>query len=187
MPENSVAQRYAVAMIEVADELGIIEQVGSDLGGFADLVEAHDGLLKAAFSNPGFSVEERRAVLDDLLPKLEAHGTTANFLRLVNDKGRLGLAEEIAEAFGELADAKAGRIRVTVETAEPMTPQVQAEVQAALARATGKDVILRTQVVPELIAGLVARVDGKVYDSSLRTRLQSLKQALIASPLVAEA
>ena len=88
---------------------------------------------------------------------------------------------------GELADAKAGRIRVTVETAEPMTPQVQAEVQAALARATGKDVILRTQVVPELIAGLVARVDGKVYDSSLRTRLQSLKQALIASPLVAEA
>jgi F-type H+-transporting ATPase subunit delta len=187
MPENSVAQRYAVAMIEVADELGIIEQVGGDLNDFADLVEAHDGLLKSSFSNPGFTVDERRAVLDALIPRLEVHAMTANFLRLVNDKSRLSLAEDIAEAYGGLADQKAGRVKVLVETAEPLTPQVHAEVQAALAKSTGKQVTLRTKVVPSLIAGLVVRVDGKVYDSSLRTRLDNLKQALISSPAVGEA
>ncbi|MFT4623655.1 MAG: F-type H+-transporting ATPase subunit delta [Myxococcota bacterium] len=182
MPENSVAKRYAVAMIEVAEELGAIEQVGRDLSAFASMVEAHEGMLKAAFVNPAFTVDERRGVLEALLPRLEAHPTTLSFLRLVNDKHRLGLAQAIADSYAHLADAKAGRVRVTVETAEPMTPQIQAEVEAALTRTTGKQVILRTEVVPELIAGLVARVDGKVYDSSLRTRLQNLKQALMTSP-----
>ncbi len=187
MPDSSVASRYAVAMIEVAEESGVIEQVGKDLANFTAMVEAHDGMLLAAFSNPSIRKKERHAVLEDLLPRLNAHHLTGNFLRLVNEKNRLGITSHITTAYHDLAYDLAGRIKVIVETAEPMSPPVEAEVQEALARTTGKRVILRTVVDPALIGGLVARIGGKVYDSSIRTRLENIRQVLIRSQVPGQA
>jgi F-type H+-transporting ATPase subunit delta len=93
----------------------------------------------------------------------------------------------IAQAYRAQADERAGRVKVSVTTAEPMSPQIEAEVRTALEASTGKTVTLEAHVDPDLIGGMVARVGGKVYDSSIRTRLLDIRQSLIVSRSPAEA
>ncbi len=181
MPEISVARRYAQAMIDVAAEADAVERIGDDLKRFVTLLDAHDGQLRAAMCTPVFTVEERSAVLDALLPRLDAHPLAASFLRLANDKRRLPIIDDIAATYASLANARAGRVSVTVSTAEPMSPQIELAVKDAMARVTGKEVLLDSSVDASLIGGMVARVGGKVYDSSIRTRLEGIKVALLRS------
>jgi len=180
MPVSPVARRYAQAMIEVAAEVDAVDTVSNDLQRFVALLDANDGQLRDALCSPVFTTEERGAVLSELLPRLSLHEMAANLLRLVNDKGRFAAMPDIAEAFLTFADDRAGRQQVHVTTAEPMTPQVEAEVRSALEKATGKTVRLSTKVDPTLLGGLIAKVGGTVYDSSIRTRLEQLKHTLIA-------
>lgn len=187
MADTTAAKRYAQAMIEVAAEADAIDKIGADLAGFAALMNEHDGLLGDALRSPVFTAEERRSVLDGVLPKLDLHPLSANLLNLTNDKGRLGLVDQIARAYGDLADERAGRLRVIVQTAEPLTKKLEEEIRKALAAATGKQIVLQTEVEPQLIGGMVARVGGKVYDSSIRTRLQQIKGALLSSAPTAQA
>jgi F-type H+-transporting ATPase subunit delta len=178
MALHPVARRYAQALIEVAQESGAVEQVSNDLHRFAHLLDAHGGMLGDALRSPVFTTEEREAVLNDLLPRLGLHPLTRNVLRLANDKHRFAVIADIAHAFEALADEAAGRQAATVITAEPMSPQVEAEVRAALERSTGKTIRLTTKVDPSLLGGMVAKIGGVVYDASIKSRLERLKQNL---------
>ena len=80
--------------------------------------------------------------------------------------------------YDQLADKHNGRVRVSVTTAEALTPALESEIRAALEQTTGKTVLVDHTIDPSLIGGMIARVGGTVYDSSLRTRLASLKHAL---------
>jgi F-type H+-transporting ATPase subunit delta len=180
MAHDIVARRYAQALIEVAAEFSAVEAIGQDLHRLSSLLDAHGGILREALSSPVFTAEERSGVLEALMPRMSLHPLTANLMRLANEKGRLRALPAIAEAYGELADLAAGRQRVEVITAEPMSPQVEAEVRAALERSTGKIVRLSTKVDASLIGGMVAKVGGTVYDSSIRNRLEQLKSSLFA-------
>ncbi len=187
MPEHSVARRYAEALIDVASEAKAADQVGTDLIAFTALLDAGDGQLRHALCTPLFSSAERSAVIDDLLPKLKLHQLTNNFLQLVNTKGRMAVVGDIAEVYGRLADERAGRIKVFVTTAEPMSDAMAAEVKDAMSKTTGKDVIIEASVDASLIGGMIAKVGGKVYDSSIRSRLAQIKQQLIHAQTVAQA
>lgn len=187
MPDIGVARRYASAMIEVAAEAGAIERVGSDLDRFVALLAAGEGALRDALCTPVFTVEERERVLQTLMPRLDLHPLTRNLLLLANQKRRLPLIDAIARAYRDRADERAGRARVQVTTADPLTPPLEAEIRAAMERLTGKQVVLELQVDPSLIGGLVARVGSKVYDSSIRTRLQNLKLSLLHAQVPGQA
>ena len=184
MADATIARRWAVALLALASEDNAVDQVGDDLERFLDLVEANGGAAGAALGSPVFTVDERRRVLDALIPSLGLHPHAANLLRLVNDKRRVPLVRDIVASYRDLADARAGRARVTVETAEPLTPDLEREVRAALESVTRKQVVLRSVVRPELIGGLVARVGDTVYDSSVRTHLARIRQALLTSQIL---
>jgi F-type H+-transporting ATPase subunit delta len=178
-----IARRYAQAMAEVAESEGAIDTVGRDLERFAALMSADGGALGEALASPVFTSDERRAVLEQLLPRLGLHPLTANLLHVVNDKRRFPLMSAISTAFRDLADERAHRTRISVQTAAPLTADLEREVREAFERVTRKQVILTTEVRPELIGGLVAKVGDTVYDSSIRTRLEQMKQALLAAPV----
>lgn len=187
MANRSVARRYARAFIDLAEEQGAVEEVGADLDRALAAVRAEGDLLFAALSNPVFTLPERRAVLMQVLPRLELRKPTQNLLQLLLDKRRFGLLPELVEIYRGYADDKARRVRVLVTTAEPLTPQLETEVRAALEQMTGKEVVMDTRVKPELIGGMVARVGDTVYDASVRTRLQNIKQRLLSARTPAEA
>lgn len=183
MGDRTIARRYATAFIEVAAERDAVDQLLGDLERLAELVVAHDGMLLHVLSNPVFLVEERRNVLVEALKRAKAVSLTRNLAHLMLDKNRLASLPEVLEAYREMADARSGRARVLVETAEALSPQLEAEVRASLEQVTGKKVILDVSVNPDLIGGMVARVGGKVYDASVRARLEQLRQTLLRTPI----
>lgn len=187
MADRTVARRYAKAFIELARETGEVDALLGDLQRVGELVGSNGGELLGALSNPVFTVEERKAVLGAILPRANVRPMTRNLLMLLLDKGRFQDFSAVLSVYSDMADEQASRQRVTVETAEPLTPQLEAEVRASLERVTGKAVILDTVVNPDLIGGMVARVGSKVYDASVRARLEDIRTRLIRAQVPAEA
>lgn len=187
MANSTVARRYAKAFLELAQDVGEVDRLGKDLSTMLAVSNIENGLVTQVLANPVFTREERLTVLDAILPKLNLHQLTSNLLHLLVERGKFAALPAIAELYASAADEAAGRMRVRVETAEPLTPQLEAEIKAALEKTTGREVLIDPVVEPALIGGMVARVGSKVYDSSLRTRLQQIKQELMNARVPAEA
>ncbi|MCO4744279.1 MAG: ATP synthase F1 subunit delta [Proteobacteria bacterium] len=184
MANLATARRWAQAFLDLAAEEGKIDAMGAELASAWSLFE---GDATNALSNPVFTQDERRKALDALIAKGKISGLTANLLRLMLEKGRFGLLGDVAAVYRENADERAGRVRVVVETAFPLTPQLEGEIRSSLEKVTGRSVVLEPLVDPSLIGGLVARVGSKVYDASVRTRLRDLSHRLTSSQVPAEA
>ena len=184
---QTVSLRYAKALFDLADKAKQTEEVASELSTLNSALQSDEGQLFGALCNPVFTIEERQAVLGLILDKLKTGGLTTNLARLLLDKGRIANLPAIASAYQAQADDRTGRINVTVETAEPLSAQLEGEIRAALEGTTKKSVILNTTINSELIGGMVVRVGSKVYDASIRNKLDRLKQHLLSSPLTAEA
>lgn len=177
MTEGSVARRYARALLDLAREGGLLDRVDADLNAF---VAATAGDLGVVLSNPVFTPSERTAVLDAVLPRLALDPLTVTFLRLVLDKDRMGAIADIHRAYRALADVEANRVRATVTTAAAIDAATERQVVDALSAATGKTVVVTTKVDPSLLGGMVAQVGSRVYDASLRSRLEQLQLSLAA-------
>ena len=132
MPDTAIAQRYALALMEIADEANAIDQVLADMEHFSALLAAEDGMLAQVFANPGVTKEEREGLLQAMFGLFKPHDLSRNALALLNLKGRLGNCESITNAFRGLADERAGRVSVLVETAEPLTPELELEIHLQL-------------------------------------------------------
>ena len=183
MAEIVIARRYAGALMELAreEDAALVDTLNDDLNTAVQVLRLGDNQLLHALCHPGITLAERKGVLNAVLAleKLSLHAFVANILRLMLDKGRFGLVPNMAEAYQELADAHAGRIRALVTTARPLDAALAAEVKAALENSTGKTIIMQTEVDPSLIGGMVAKVDTKVYDASMRSQLHKLKTQLL--------
>lgn len=187
MPDMAVADRYAKALIQLGQESGLTETFVGDLKNFSGLLENPE--LLAALSHPAFGLGERMNVLNKVLELVPMHTHSANFTRIVLEKGRFGNMPGIIDAYNKRADALAGRVRAVVTTATPLSSVLEKEVAAALAAVTNKSVMVESKVDPLIIGGVIAEVEGRIIDASLRTRMLKLRQSLLnASPdLVAEA
>jgi F-type H+-transporting ATPase subunit delta len=187
MADASLARRYARALVELGQQHDQIDRLGGDLASFQQTLDLGGGLLRSALENPGVPSVQKRAVLDAVLEKADYHLVVSNFLRLLIDKGRFLHLTAMVGAYGDMADELAGRVRATVHTAQPLDANMQAEVQSTLASATGAEVVVTWAVDPSLIGGLVAKIGDKVIDASVRTRLETMKHALVAGSTTAEA
>ncbi len=183
MTEGSIGRRYAKALFGLAVDDGTVDAVGAELEALLAAATANDGQVMAVMVNPGFTSPERRAVLDAVIPRLSLSPVVTNFVHLVLDKDRFAALPNIAREYRALADEAANRVRATVITAAPATPALQASVSRALGAATGKNVIVEMQVDPNLLGGMVARVGSKLYDASLRTRLEEIQVTLATTAL----
>lgn len=176
MVEGSVARRYARALLDLGRESKCVDRFGEDLQRFVDA--AQKGNLLEVLANPVYTQAERRGVLDTVLPSANLDGTVVNFLRLLLDKNRFGALTAITQAYGELADQEAGRVRAVVTSATKLNKTELERVRKALSEATGRTVVVEAVVDPTLLGGMTARVGGRVYDASLRTRLERLQLSL---------
>jgi F-type H+-transporting ATPase subunit delta len=187
MADTNAARRYARALIGMATEDGVDEVVQQELQRFVGAMSGDGRELRQVLCSPVFTAEERTAVLGAVLPRLSIGRGTAQFLRLLSDRGRMDVIDEVLRLYTAAMDERAGRVRVQVSTTEPMSPQLEHVIRATFERSTGKKVILEASIDANLIGGVVARLGDRVYDASLRTRLEDLRRRLINAPAVPEA
>ena len=174
---GSIARRYAKALFDLAVEQGKVESWSQSLSSLKQAVEASPE-LREVLVNPIYSKEQRRAIGRKLAAALRLDAEPANLLFLLGDRNRLGYLAGVADMFGELADAKLGRLRAHVTSAVALDPASAQAIADKLARATKAEVILDRGIDPALLGGVVARVGSFTYDGSLRSQLEQLRRAL---------
>jgi F-type H+-transporting ATPase subunit delta len=174
---SGIAGRYASALFELAAEARQIPAVGADLKRFGALIGGSDDLRRLVKS-PAYSAGEQTAAVTALLAKAKIGGLTANFIKLVASKRRLFAVEGMIEAFGALADDRAGVVKAEVTVAQPLSDKNRKAVAEALNAVTGKKVSVAEKVDPAIIGGIVVKLGSRMVDSSVRTKLNSLKIAM---------
>lgn len=170
-----VAKTYAEALLAVAEERNASDEVGDELKALAS---SDDVVLATFFGTPAIN----RVRKDEVIAKAFDGKTTplvADFLRLLNKKGRLGLLRLIAAAYRNLQDAKANRARVLVESAAPLSEKQLDDLRATLGGILSKTAVVVTKVNPDLIGGLIVHVGDKVFDTSVRTKLFNVRTQLL--------
>jgi F-type H+-transporting ATPase subunit delta len=178
MVNVSIARRYARALLEVASETRSLDEVTSQISGFAKVLQQNQDLADILL-NPAFTRAQRSSVVEALLKATGGVSpAVANLMRLLVDRGRLGYLPDIARVFLEMADARAGRVRGKVTSAVELSPETVTRIEQALERITQRDVVLERKVDPKVLGGVAAQVGSVVYDGTLRTQLEDLKRTL---------
>ena len=174
---SSVAGRYAAALFELADSEGALERVERDLGLISRMIEASADLQRLVRS-PAFSADEQSKALAALLARAGISGLTANFAGVVIRNRRLFALQDMIQAFGALLADRRGEITADVVSARPLDEAQVASLKTTLNSSTGRDVRIDMRVDPTLLGGLTVQVGSRMIDSSIRTKLNSLKLAM---------
>lgn len=177
MSSGPIAKRYARAILELATEQGLAEQVGRELSEVAAAWEESPE-LRDLFTNPEYDADVRKRVLVELLERAAVTPLTRNSVLYIADRNRVLALPAIARVFNELSERAAGAVRAEVTSAAPLPEAYVAQLQRTLEQVTGKRVTIDRKTDPSLIAGVVTRVGDHVFDGSIRTRLNGLKESL---------
>lgn len=178
MSSETVSRRYAAALADVVAKTGETETVLDELKGWEDLI-ASNADLKNAFANPSINHQKKENVLEALIQKTAPARSTANFLRVLLMNGRLGELDSINDRFIHELEDRSGLVHGYVSSAHELSEDERAEMMANLEKVTGKKVRLDFDINKDLIGGVVARVGSTVYDNSVRTKLEHLKEQLL--------
>lgn len=174
---SGVAGRYATALFELALEQQALDQVATDLNRFNEALDAFEDLTRLVKS-PVFSADEQGRALAAILEELKIEGLTRNFLLLAAKNRRLFATPDMTRAFRAMLARHRGEMSASVTAASKLTDGQVTALKQALKAALGKEVMLEERVDPSLLGGLVVKVGSRMIDTSLRTRLNSLKVAM---------
>ncbi len=173
----NVGSRYAQALFDLASEQNEVAVVEADLKSLkAALADSRD--LRVLLGSPTFSAEDKAKGLVGIGAEAKFNMTTLKFLGLLASNGRAAALSEVIEAFARLSAAARGAVSAEVVTAVPLSADQAKGVQAALRQALGKDPEITTRVDPALLGGIKVKVGSRLFDASLRSKLDSLKFAL---------
>ncbi len=176
-PVSGVADRYAASLHDLAVEAGVVDKVEADLGAFERLL-AESADLTRMIRSPVFSADDQFKAISAITEKAGLSGLAGNFLRVVARNRRLFAVPAMIKAYRRIAAEARGEIAAEVTSAHALTAAQEAELKATLKSVAGKDVAFAVKVDPELLGGLVVRLGSRQIDTSLRTKLNSLKLAL---------
>jgi F-type H+-transporting ATPase subunit delta len=174
---SNIAKRYARAFFEIARTEKRYGEFYNELRRFSAVLR-ENGSLSEFLANPIFAQPDKKAVVESVLEKIRISPLTANFLKLLVDKRRMGILPDIEGCYRELMDNALKKVRVTVKTAFPLTGELSDRLQKGLEGLTGREVEMTVLEDPSLLGGIVVRVGDTLYDGSIRTQLNNIRNLL---------
>lgn len=175
--QASLAGRYASALFDLASEAGAVSAVESDLEKLeAALAESPD--LAALIRNPEIGRADAGKAMEAVSGLLSLSELTRKFVGVLAQNRRLSALPGMIKAFHTIAAAQRGEVTAEVASAHPLSDEQVSTLQEKLKAREGRTVKIKTRVDPELLGGLVVTIGSKRIDSSIRTRLNSLAQAM---------
>ena len=175
--ETGLAGRYALAILELAQEERAVEAIARDFATLKQLM-AESPELTRLIRAPVFSREEQAAGMNGVLHRMEAGPLTRRFILLLASKRRLFALPDIIRAYNGLVAKQKGEMSAQVTSARPLSDDEAAELKSILRSKLSKDVNLETRVDASLLGGLIVKVGSRMIDSSLRTKLNGLRLAM---------
>lgn len=177
--QSSLAGRYASALFELASEGGSVSAVETDLETLGRALSESDD-LRAATTNPQLSRGEQAQAVAAIAKHLKLSELTTNFMGVLAGNRRLSKLTDMIAAFKAIAAAQRGEVTATVTSAHPLSDDQIATLKQKLTAREGRTVMLSADVDPDLLGGLVVTIGSQRIDASIRTRLNSLSQAMKA-------
>ena len=174
---SGVSGRYATALFELARDEKSIDAVRADLDRFDALLN-DSADLKRLVRSPVFSADAQSKALTAVLDRAGITGVSANFLKVLTANRRLFAVADVIRAFRALVAKFKGEASADVTVAEALSDKNLDALKSALTSVTGKDVTLNVKVDSSIIGGLVLKLGSRMVDSSLRTKLNSIKHAM---------
>ena len=174
---SGMAGRYANALFELALDNKAVDAVKAELERFDGLV-AESADLARLVRSPVFSADTQAKALGAVLDKVGIGGLTAQFLKVVASNRRLFAVRDMIRAYRALVARHHGEVTAQITVAETLSDAHRAAITDALKSVTGKDVDLDVKVDPAIIGGLVVKLGSRMVDSSLRSKLNSIKHAM---------
>lgn len=178
MSVEVIARRYGTALADVVEKSGEVDKVKPELAAFGALIAANAD-LQAVFSNPAIAHAGKENVLEELIKKTKPSKTTANFLRVLLRNGRLTELAEINERFTDVLEERSGNVAAEITSARELPPSERSEFEKNLAKLTGKNVTIDYAIDESIIGGVVTRIGSTVYDGSVKTKLDNLREQLV--------
>jgi len=172
-----VVQRYAKALIELADESKKLDKVEKDLQDLNAMIQASDDLA-ATIRSPLYADEALLKTMNALGAKAKFQDITQNFFGVLVQNRRLDALPKIIEAFNHALAKRRGAITVDVQVAQDLSAKQQKELQDALSKAIGKDVAINATVEPGILGGMIVTVGSYMIDDSVRRKLERLKVSM---------
>jgi F-type H+-transporting ATPase subunit delta len=179
MTNKTAATRYARALLDVSiSEKGDLDKVEQELAAFVDLLAKHPTLEKVLL-NPAIPTARKQAAAAQLTTRLGTGPVPTKLIALLAGRDRLVLLPDLLAAYRERLLDHQQVVRAIVTTAIPLSADRAQAIERGLAQLTGRSVTLATSVDPSIIGGVVARIGSTVYDGSVATQLQKMKQRLV--------
>ena len=178
MKENSLAKRYAKALIKTIRDENEYILIKEELEAFQKLLEGN-AEFKAGMETFLFSNRQKLEVLDTLNKKINFKEKTYNFLAALVEENRMPVLENIIQLLEELWFDANGIEKLKVYSAVTINPELENKLVEGLEKSFKKKIIIEKQIDPSLIAGLKVQRGSVFYDFSIQGNLKKLKDALL--------
>jgi F-type H+-transporting ATPase subunit delta len=175
---SPLALTYAQALLALANDRRLAEDVGRELEGLGSILEA-EPVFREYLADPGISMSERGEALQRIF-RGRVSELVYNFLGVMNSHGRLRVLDQVLTAYAELLDEQLGNVEVEVTTAQKLNTDEVEQVRQKVSQAIGKNAVLHQHVDDGIIGGLVIRVGDRVIDASVKQQLRAIRQQLLA-------
>ena len=176
MIEGSLSRRYTKALFQLAREAGEEDIIGQEVEQFYAAYSRSD--LQQVLTNPAFASDTRKRILNQVTASQQLSLLTSHFLSLLLDRDRLPYLAGIVSCYRRLLNEVKGRIDAKVVSASALEPERVAQLRDRLRAISGKDVVLQQDTDTALLGGLLIELEGKIYDGSIRTQLENMKQRI---------
>lgn len=174
---GGLVDRYAAALYALAEDNNALDAVVSDMDGLGRLIDASAD-FRRLLGSPLIDVNVARQAALAVLEQEGFGKLVRDLVGVVANNRRLNHLREIVQAFGALVAERRGIVTAHVASAHPLNDVQRQQLRARLIEAGFGNVNIHESLQPELLGGLVVRVGARLYDTSLKSRLQRLQYAM---------
>jgi F-type H+-transporting ATPase subunit delta len=177
LKDDIVARRYARALYDLGKEEGLQEKFLTDLEAIVSILDESEE-FRSIMESPLYDILLKKRILGELITKVKISKYTENFLSILLDKDRFVSLRAILDSYHQILDEASGRVRATVTSAMELDKAQLERLSGTLKKIVKREVDLDVSIDPTLIGGLIAEVEGMIYDGSVKTQIMRLKQSL---------
>jgi len=174
---SAISRRYARALVELGAEQKCVTQYGEEMARVSEIYQAHPDFA-VALESPTFSLENKSALLREVLGKLNLSEGMNKFLGLLLKKNRLRFLPSIQQSYQDISDELSGVVRAKITAAKKLAEDQLKAICDVLEKQTGKKVLTQTATDPELLGGIQIEIGGKLYDGTVKTQLKRIADTL---------